>query len=178
MGQLQVDCDVPFVLDASRTSDALYMAGHFADLVQEWGITGVIDGVNITAFIEKMYFGSHAPDEPVLSLTQSSMQDIFTPRYAVKIDFMPDEAVTAGSVWEVGIDEDEAVGVLMRHQGPAELCLFSIAYAGSLSFLSAVDVTRIEGGSFSVEGTMEMGAPADLPGMCDLFESTGIPCCE
>ena len=63
IGTLTVDCSVPFVLDASRRDDYAYMVQHFGDLIQEWGITGSVDGHDITAFPEKMYFGMHPPDD-------------------------------------------------------------------------------------------------------------------
>ena len=180
MGTLAVDCDVPFILDAARISDGVYMASHFNDLIQAYCVTGVVGGNQIddlVSYPERMYFGSHPPDTNVLSLTQSSMASIFAPSWAFRMDFIPDADVIPGSEWQPGVDEGEVMVVLMQHVTAAELCTFSVGYAGDLTVPSARNPT-VEGGSFSVSGTVEMGQPGDIPGLCELFAGVNVPCCE
>ncbi|MBW1871408.1 MAG: hypothetical protein JRJ19_05050, partial [Deltaproteobacteria bacterium] len=86
IGTLSVDCDVPFVLDASQVTSMAYMTSHFDDLVQAYCITTTVGGVDITSYAEKMYYGSHSAAgtpaaDVVLSLNQQSMTGLMAPAY-------------------------------------------------------------------------------------------------
>jgi len=183
IGSLEVDCDVPFVLDASRVTEMGYMTQHFDDLVQDYCIVTSVGGVDLTSYGEKMYYGSHSaagtlPEDVVLSLNQQSMTGMLSPAYSVRVDFAPDTAVVADSEWTVGVEGEtgEALAIVVEHQSLSEMCLFAIGYSGNLSFSDAVDVTQVEGGSFAVSGSMQMVDPEDVPGICAIFESV-LPCC-
>lgn len=182
MGTLTVDCDVPFVLDASKVTNSTYMAGHFNDLIQEYGITGTIGGQDITAYPEKMYYGMHAPagadPNDVLSLLQLSMESITKPSFSVRIDFQPDSDVTTGSTWPIGLEPGQAPVLLFAHPTSNSLCTYSVGMGGSLSFVDAVDVTQVEGGSFHVTGTVEMFEPEGVPDLCAVMASINAPCCS
>lgn len=176
IGTLTVNCAVPAVLDASKASDMMYMYGHFGDLVQQYGITGTVGGVDITTYPEKMYYGTHPPvgQGSYVSLVQASMTDALAPVYSVRVDFDPDTAVKAGSVWGLGLDAGDAFALLLFHTSLQEYCVKAIGVGGSLTFSAASNVTAVEGGSFSVAGSMDMGDPHDLPGLCD---EGVLPCC-
>jgi hypothetical protein len=96
------DCDVPYVLDASQLRDQSYALSHFGDLVQQYCITGTVDGSDISSFPEKMYYGQHDAGE-TLSLIQTSMTSALSPAWSVKVDFAPDSSVTPASVWHVAL---------------------------------------------------------------------------
>jgi hypothetical protein len=183
IGTLSVDCNVPFVLDASHLSNVVYMAEHFDHLIQEYCIITTVGGVDLTSYVEKMYFGSHSPNgtlpnEVVLSLVQQSLTDALVPTYTVNVDFQPDTFVTPGSHWMVSAAAapGQARAIVIRHESLSDSCLFAIGYSGMLTFSFAVNVTQVEGGSYAVAGTMEMADPASIPGICAIFEAT-IPCC-
>ncbi|MFO8071534.1 MAG: hypothetical protein R6V85_06625 [Polyangia bacterium] len=176
-GTLAVDCDVPFVLDDSKTDQTSYMTMHFGDLVQQYGITGTVDGADIAAFPEKMYYGSHHPGEPLLNLVQLSMTDGMSPRYSVKIQFSPDSDVTAGSEWTFGDADRELVAVVIEHLSMSEICMLAYGWEGALAFDAAENVTQLEGGSFSVTGELDVVDPSTVSGLCEQFESV-LPCCE
>lgn len=182
MGTLAVDCDVPFVLDASKVTNMPYMTSHFGDLVQDYGITGVIGGQDITTFPEKMFYGMHTPPtadpSDLLSLTQLSMQTVSDPRFSVRVDFQPDTDVTPGSTWPVGIDNGQAAAVLFRHVSATQLCMMSIGVGGSLTFQTATNVTTVEGGAFHVVGSINMVVPEEVPDICDIAQAGGFPCCQ
>ncbi|MBP7126384.1 hypothetical protein KBD49_08470 [Myxococcota bacterium] len=175
IGRLAVDCSVPTVLDASRSNDMLYMTTHFGDLVQQWGITGTVAGVDLTAFPEKMYYGTHPRDDAYLTLIQASMTQGLQPVYSVRIDFAPDSAVTAGSSWEVGLEEGQALAVVVRHDGTSSYCVLGVGLGGSLVFSKASGVTQVEGGTFAVAGSFDVVAPRDLPDVCDAL-GPGVCC--
>ena len=175
---LTVACTVRYVLDESQATDMVYMALHFGDLVQQWGIEGTVRGVDLTAFPEKMYYGAHPPDGDLLSLIQVSMLAGLVPAYSVRVDFFPDTAVVTGSEWGVGVDEGDAQAVVVRHDGTSSLCLFAMGIEGALTVISASGVDATEGGAFRVTGSMQMADPAGVEGACELFAASGIPCCE
>lgn len=181
LGTLTVDCQVPFVLDASQVTSMPYMTSHFGHLIQQYGITGIIDGQDITAFPEKMYYGAHMPahlqPNDLLSLVQISMASVTQPTYSVRIDFRPDTAVTTGSTWNVGLEENQAVAALFKHISTSQLCLMSMGIGGKLTFQSATNTTQVEGGSFHVVGTMNMVAPEEVPDLCDMAAQLNTPCC-
>lgn len=175
VGRLTVNCDVPGVLDASKAGDMLYMTSHFGDLVQQWGITGTVAGVDLTAFPEKMYYGTHPVDEAYLTLTQASMTDGLQPVYSVRIDFVPDSAVTAGSAWGVGLEDGQAVATVVKHNGTSSLCVLAMGLGGTLTFAKAAGVTQVEGGSFAVSGAFDVVDPHDVAGVCESLGAGG--CC-
>jgi hypothetical protein len=181
MGTLTVDCDVPFILDASKVTNMTYMTSHFGHLVQQYGITGVIGGQDITAFPEKMYYGAHMPADlqpsDLLSLVQISMASVTQPTYSVRVDFRPDTAVTTGATWPVGLDDGQALAALYKHVSTNQLCLLSMGYGGQLTFQSAANTTQVEGGSFHVVGTMNMVVPDEVPDLCDMAAQLNTPCC-
>ena len=177
LGTLTVACDVPFVIDGSKIGDMMYMVGHFGDLVQSYGITGVVAGIDLTSYPEKMYYGAHDPSEPILSLMQASMEEGLTPAYSVRVDFMPDAAVTSGSTWMPGLEEGQAMTMLIHHTSATTTCLKAVGYDGALTFGAATGVTQLEGGSFSVTGRIEMGLPADVPYFCDVLVGSALECC-
>jgi len=176
LGTLSVNCDVPYVLDASKASDMMYMVSHFGDLVQAYGIVGSVDGNDLTAYPEKMYYGSHpaAGQGSYVSLVQVSMTDGMAPTFSVRIDFNPDYAVSAGSNWEVGSGAGKAVALVLKHTSQTEYCLLAVGYAGSLHFDTATGVTQVEGGSFKVSGSVEVGDPHDVAGTC----GPSLQCCQ
>ncbi len=182
MGTLTVDCDVPFILDASKVTNMTYMTSHFGHLVQQYGITGVIDGQDITAFPEKMYYGAHMPPDlqpsDLLSLVQISMASVSQPTYSVRVDFRPDTSVTTGATWKVGLDDGNALAALYKHVSTNQLCLMSMGYGGQLTFQSAANTTQVEGGSFHVVGTMNMVVPDEVPDLCDMAAQLNTPCCQ
>jgi hypothetical protein len=175
---LAVDCDVPFVLDASKVSDMAYMTGHFGDLVQQYGISGTVQGVDITGFPEKMYYGMHDSGN-TLSLLQVSMNASLGPEYSVRIDFSPDTDVSTGAMWTVGvgINPKEALVGLIRHLSASSMCLFAMGTAGQLTFSAAEGCTNVEGGSFSVSGQMNMANPWDVADACS-NTPPNLPCCQ
>jgi len=176
IGTLTVNCAVPYVLDASKATDMMYMVKHFGDMVQQYGITGTVGGVDLTTYPEKMYYGTHPPagQGSYVSLMQASMTDALAPVYSVRVDFDPDTAVKTGSVWGLGLDAGDAFALLLFHTSQTAYCVKAIGVGGSLTFQSAVNVTALEGGSFTVTGSMDMGDPHDLPGLCD---EGVLPCC-
>ncbi|MBI5525569.1 MAG: hypothetical protein HY897_04480 [Deltaproteobacteria bacterium] len=174
LGTLAVNCDVSYVLDASKISNMTYMASHFSDLVQQYCITGTVGGVDIASYAEKMYFGSHASGDPILSLTQMSMISVTSPQYSVKVDFDPDSAVTQGSVWQVG---PEAMAAVIKHITAQQICLLGWGEGGSLTFGAVQGVTQIEGGSFSVSGSMDIVDPRDITDLCAVMPAE-LPCCQ
>jgi hypothetical protein len=153
------------------------MMSHFGDLVQEYCIVGQVAGVDVTQYVEKMYYGTHAADEPVLSLMQVGMTDGLTPQLSIKIDFTPDATVTAGSLWSVGSEEGTAMLGVIRHTSLEEGCLLGVGGAGSLEFGNVMNPTALEGGSFSVSGSVEVADPSSIPGLCEQFEDS-YPCCS
>ena len=181
LGTLTVNCDLvannAYVLDASQISSVVYMGIHFNDLVQQFGITGVVAGADISdpvAYPEMMYFGAHPPDDTYLRLMQISMTNMLAAQYTVIVDFWPDSAVTTGSTWPVGLDVDNAVATLLDNT--RNNCLMAIGYGGVLTFNYASGITQVEGGQFTVTGTMEMADPREIPGLCEEFEAS-VPCC-
>lgn len=182
MGTLTVDCDVPFILDASKVTNMTYMTSHFGHLVQQYGITGVIGGQDITAFPEKMYYGAHMPADlqpaDLLSLVQISMASVSQPTYSVRVDFRPDTSVTTGATWKVGLDDGNALAALYKHVSTNQLCLMSMGYGGQLTFQSAANTTQVEGGSFHVVGTMNMVVPDEVPDLCEMAAQLNTPCCQ
>ena len=172
-----VDCSVPFVLDANQVGDMMYMTSHFADLVQQWGITGTVDGVDVAAYPEKMYYGTNDGNN-TLSLTQVSMSAGLSPTYTVKIDFIPDSDVTTGAAWTVGvgINPMEASVGLVEHVGAQSMCLYAMGTAGQLNFGTAINCDQIEGGSFDVSGTALMTNPWDVLDTCSNMPPN-LPCC-
>jgi hypothetical protein len=174
VGSLSVDCQVPYLLDAAQAGNAIYMGMHFADLVQQYCIRGTIAGEDLTAFPEKMYYGTHSAADELVSLNQSSMQSLLDPRFAVRVDFYPDRAVLPGSRWEVGAD---AQAVVLRHVSARELCLLALGTSGELEITAAANTTAPEGGSFSVQGTLELADPRTMGESCELFADAGLPCC-
>ncbi|HPY20666.1 MAG TPA: hypothetical protein PLM08_23460, partial [Polyangiaceae bacterium] len=93
------------------------------------------------------------------------------------IDFRPDTAVTTGSTWNVGLEENQAVAALFKHISTNQLCLMSMGIGGKLTFQSASNTTQVEGGSFHVVGTMNMVAPEEVPDLCDMAAQLNTPCC-
>ncbi len=182
VGTLAVNCAVPYVLDASQATSMMYMAMHFGDLVQSWCITGTVGGLDVTQvapgqeYPEKMFYGSHpaAGQGSYVSLMQASMNDALAPVYSVRVDFDPDTAVKAGSVWGLGLGAGDAFAMLLHHTSQTEYCVQAVGVGGSLTFSAASNVTAVEGGSFTVAGSMDMGDPHDLPGLCD---EGLLPCC-
>jgi len=176
--RLTVDCAVPYVLDGSRVSDMSYIALVFEYLIQQYCITGTFQGADITAFPEKMFYGSHLPTDEVLTLTQLSLQNMLEPpRFSVRVDFFPDTAVTPGSRWDVGLDEGDAVAFILGHPSAQTVCLRALATGGSLQFAGALNVTQTEGGSFRVAGTLDMVPARDVPDACEIFAASGLACC-
>ena len=176
---LNVDCNVPYVLDDSQASSVGYMTGHFGDLVQEYCIIGSVRGDDLNSYDEKMYFGTHPPNDNILSLMQSSMASIMSPTFSVKVNFWPDTAVTNGSKWAVTTapEEGNALAIVLKHASRNDYCLYGIGYGGTLEFSNVNNVTSVEGGSYSVNGTMEIANPTEIPGICDIFEGL-TSCCE
>lgn len=174
---LTIGCDVPYVLQASKISDLAYMATHFAHLVQQYCITGLISGVNITTYNEKMFYGQHDAST-TLSLVQTSLTAALAPAYSVKIDFNPDTSVKNNSIWPVGIAQlnpNEASVAVIRYDGLSP-CLWRIGTAGQLKFTKVKDVTLTEGGAFEASGTAKVDDPWNITGFCS---ETGaeLPCC-
>jgi hypothetical protein len=176
--RLTVDCAVPYVLDGSKVSDMFYMAMHFEHLIQRYCITGTYQGADITSFPEKMFYGSHLPTDDALTLTQISMQSLTVPRFSVRVDFAPDTAVLPGSQWAVGLDEGNALAVLLGHPSAQSVCLLALAAGGSLQFAGVLNVTQTEGGSFRVAGALDMVPARDIPDACEIFAASGLSCCE
>jgi len=175
---LAVDCTVPFVLDAAQVSDMTYMASHFADLVQAYCITGLVDDIDVTTYAEKMYYGQHDAGT-TLSLVQTSMTAAMAAEYTVKVDFTPDSDVTTGALWPVsvgGLNDPEAVAGLIRYLSQSSVCLWAIGLGGQLTFGSAENVTQVEGGAFTITGSIQMGNPWDLSDFCTQAPA-GLPCC-
>jgi len=175
IGHLTVGCDVPFVLDASQVTSQLYMISHFSDLVQEYCITGTVGGVDLTSWPEKMFYGSHPADDAYLTLTQASMNQSLSPQYSVRIDFVPDSAVTTGSQWPVGLDDGNAVAMVIKHTSTTTLCVAGVGTGGTLTFTKATGVTQVEGGSFTVSGAFDVADPKTMPGVCESLGTSG--CC-
>jgi len=181
IGTFAVNCAVPYVLDASQASNTMYMVLHFGDLMQQYCITGVVGGVDVTQvapgqeYPEKMYYGSHPPagQGSYVSLMQASMTDSLQPVYSVRVDFDPDSAVKPGSTWGLGLDAGDAFAMLLHHTSLADYCVMAVGVGGSLTFSAASNVTAVEGGSFTVAGSMDMGDPHDV-GLCG---ADGLPCC-
>jgi len=172
------NCDVPYVLDAALVSDQAYLVSHFAHLVQQYCVTGSYDGVDITAYPEKMYYGQHDSGN-TLSLTQLSLGTGMTPEWTVKVDFSPDTDFTAASVWNAsigGINPPEAYVGLIRHQGMTSMCLKAIGTTGNITVASAVDCTLQEGGSFSLSGQVQLTNPWDIQDYCSQTPAN-LPCC-
>jgi len=169
---------VPFVLDASRVSEMAYMIEHFSDLIQQYGITGTVRGVDITAYPEKMYYGQHDAGN-MLSLVQFSMTAALDPEYSVKVDFSPDTEVITGAVWTVGVgvNPQEAIAGLIRHTSQSTMCLFAFGTAGQLTFSAASGCDQVDGGSFSVSGSMLMSNPWDVVDLCSEMPPE-LPCCS
>jgi hypothetical protein len=175
---MTVACSVPYVLDAAQTGDMSYMTTHFADLVQEYCITGVVDDIDVTASPEKMYYGQH-DSGTTLSLVQTSMTSGLSPQYSVKIDLSPDSSVTSAATWTVaigGLGDTEAVAGLLKYQGTTSVCLYAIGTSGSLTFSEVSDVTAVEGGSFDVAGSFQLSNPWDISSFCSEAPSS-LPCC-
>ena len=174
---LTVNCDVPYVLDASRVAEVEYMWLHFNDLIQQYGITGMVRGVDITAYPEKMYYGQN-DSAGTMSLVQVSMADALTPEYSVKVDFFPDTDVVTDAVWTVGvgINPGEAIAGLIRHPTAQTMCLFAIGSSGQLTFSAATGCDQTEGGSFSVSGMMLMINPWDAATLCQEMPPN-LQCC-
>ena len=172
---LSFACEVPFVLDASRTGDLLYMTSHFGHLVQSYCATGTVQGSAVSSYPEKMFYGTHAVDAPVLSFVQVSMAEGLSPQLTVKVDFDPDTLVTAGGQVAVGLEAGQAVAQVIRHSG-AELCLLAVGVGGQLSIPSASGVTAVEGGAFHFTGGADMARPAEVPGLCEAYADV-LACC-
>ncbi len=176
IGALSVDCDVPYVLDGSQIDDMLYMTSHFGDLIQEYGITGTVDGNDITAYPEKMYYGYHSPTEPVMILTQISMASLTSPTFSVQIEFDPDADVVTGAEWAVGTVEGDAFALVIEHASMDEMCLLGVGYGPPLTFSAATDVTLLEGGAFEVAGTFDVVDPTEVGDLCTEMAAQ-LPCC-
>jgi hypothetical protein len=176
---LFTNCDVPYVLDAALVADASYLTAHFADLIQQYCITGSYDGNDIAAYPEKMYYGQHDSGGTV-SIVQISMSAApLTPEWSVKVDFSPDTDFTTGSVWNAsvgGINPPEATVGLIRHLGETNKCLKAIGTTGNINVSSAVDCTLQEGGSFSLSGQVQLTNPWDLSQYCSQTPPD-MPCC-
>ena len=177
-GLLSIDCDVPYVLDASRITDMNYMTMHFEHLVQQYCISGTVGGIDVTGFPEKMYYGQH-DQASTLSLVQTSMSDGLSPQYSVKLDFVPDSDVVADAVWTVGvgIEDQEAIVGLIRYEGQNSMCLYALGQSGQLTFSQAVDCDQIEGGSFSLQGNAMLINPWDVADFCSQTPAN-LPCCN
>ncbi len=175
---LTVACNVPYILDGAKVAamDQVYMAAHFAHLVQQYCVTGTILGADIAADPEKMYYGTHA--KGLLGLMQLAMTKGLTPTYSVKFEFPPDSAAKTGSIWNVGVDDtaETARVAVYKYLTASQMCLFSIGTGGKLTFGAAQNTTA-EGGSFSVSGNVSMTAPKDVPTVCDDAAKTSAPCC-
>lgn len=175
---MTVNCKVPYVLDASRITDQAYMLSHFSDLVQQYCITGMVDSIDVSASPEKMFYGQHDSGN-TLSLVQTSMSAALMPEYSVKIDFSPDTEVQDGKVWTVsvaGLNPPEAVAGLLRYQGTTSVCIYGIGMSGQLTFSGVKSVTQVEGGSFTLTGSFEVGNPWDLSDFCSQAPAE-LPCC-
>jgi hypothetical protein len=172
MGTLTaVNCNVPFVLDATKISNMSYMTSHFSDLIQKYCITGTVGGAVLESYPEKMYFGSHSASPATLSLTQMSMASVTSPQYSVKIDFEPDSNVTTGSAWTVGT---EAVAAVINHPTAQTTCLFGWGDSGTLTFGTVSNVTATEGGAFTLSGTIVVVKPD--ASLCSAMPAS-LPCC-
>ena len=172
MGTLTVtNCDVPFVLDATKVSNMSYMTSHFGDLVQQYCITGTVGGVIIESYPEKMYYGSHSASPAALSLTQIGMTSSMVPQYSVKIDFEPDSNVTTGSAWTVGT---QAVAAVIKFPTAQTTCLFGWGDSGALTFGTVSNVTATEGGTFTLSGTIAVVKPDAT--VCSSMP-VSVPCC-
>lgn len=177
--ELTVDCAVPYILDGSRLQDLAYISEHFGHLIQQYCITGSYEGTDIASFPEKMYYGSHLPGDDVLTLTQISMQSLLEPpRFTVRVDFLPDSAVLPGSVWAVGLEDGNALGVLLGHPTQETVCLRALATGGSLTFGAVTDATLPEGGAFVVAGTLDLTPAVEVEDACAIFAESGLPCCD
>ncbi len=176
---LTVACDVPYMLDGAKVaaSDQLYLATHFAHLVQKYCVTGVVLGADIAADAEKMFFGTYAKGQA--GLTQTAMKPGLTPTYSVKFEFVPDSAVKTGATWGVGLNEngETARVAVYKYLTASQACLFAIGTGGKLVF-SAAKNTTAEGGTFSVSGNVSVTAPKDVPTVCDDAANTSAPCCQ
>ncbi len=170
-------CNVPYALNAAKLGDQVYLASHFSHLIQQYCITGVVRGTNIAVDPEKMYYGSHATG--LATLTQIAFTSGMMPTYSVKIDFKPDSAIKAGSVWGTGLVEtpNEAVVAVYKHLSASTQCLFGIGTGGKLTFASASNMTA-EGGTFSVSGNINVSDPKDVQVVCDEAAGTSAPCCN
>ena len=169
-------CSIPYVLDASKVSDVIYMTSHFDHLVQQYCITGSYDGQDFTAFPEKMVYGQHN-GAGVISLVQVSMSAGLAPTWTVKLDFDPDTDFTAGSIWKpVATDPDtpQVSIALLKHEGTT-ICVEAVARTGEVSVVKAENCTLLEGGTFELQGTVGMVAPQRAGDYCT--RST-VPCCS
>ncbi len=175
---LTVNCSVPYILDGTKVGDQTYMVQHFSHLVQQYCITGIVRGADITAYPEKMYYGSHTTG--ALGLYQVAMQQTtLTPTYSVKMDFKPDSAAKQGSDWGVGLTEqnDTTLVAVYKHLSMSQMCLFAIGTGGKVTFDKAQNTTK-EGGSFTLKGLVNVTDPKDVPTVCDDAASTSAPCCS
>jgi|GEM_PF-5089336 hypothetical protein len=174
---LTIGCDVPYVLEASKVSDIAYMTSHFAHLMQQFCITGIVEGADLTNYPERMFYGQHDSGN-TLSLVQTSMTALLAPAYSVRIDFIPDTGVTTGATWTVGIGgltTNEALVAVIRYDGLAP-CLWRTGTSGQIKFSKVKDVTLIEGGSYEATGAAMLSNPWDISGFCS-ETAPELPCC-
>jgi hypothetical protein len=170
-------CNVPYALNAAKLGDQAYLASHFSHLIQQYCITGIVRGANLAVDPEKMYYGSHATG--VATLTQIAFTSGMMPTYSVKINFKPDSAMKAGSVWGAGLVEtpNEAIVAVYKHLSASSQCLFGIGTGGKITVASASNMTA-EGGTFNVSGNINVADPKDIQVVCDEAAGTSAPCCN
>ncbi len=177
IGSLSVDCALPYLLDGGRLGDQAYLMQHMDALLQQYCITGTVDGTDIAADPMVMAYGLHYPSDPVVAVAQTAMANVSTPTYGVEIDLMPDSAITEGSVWDAGILENQAMALVMEFLDASSACVFGIGRGPSLTTTNVSNVTAVEGGSLTIAGSIDVVDPTEVEGLCGDLAAAGVPCC-
>ena len=176
--EFSVECSVPYVLDGARVDERPYMEEHFDHLIQEYCVKGKVDGDPIDGAIEKMYYGSHDPRDPILYFNQISMDADLNFIYSVKMDFWPDEEVREAAAWDVGLLQHDAKVAILRHQEGAPPCIIKAAVSGRLTFSNVSEPQALEGGRFDLNGVFEVVDPQLIPSFCNQALVGDSACCE